>query len=402
MTDREDSMYRGRDDERIARMKEQMQHQGIDYLILRLAENVLYTTGYWPIFGASMAVFPLDGEATIFFVEGEQEFVADGWVKDARPYKFLDIEVLASPTRDFATMLKALWKEKGYNWQGTIGYEGSFELVGANNVSAEARVPTESSIRMLHEVFPKAKLADASDAIRKARIIKSKMEVDLLRRACDVVCFGYAAARLIMIPGLSEAEVSGLVEAAIYGKGVGYEGVRRARGYCFTMSGPNGALSWRPFCIASDRKLQREDVVLLELDGFADGYFIDLTRTMSVGEPTPRAQEIWGVINEATDAALAVIKPGVRAAELNRAAKQVVNARGYGQYFEYHVGHGVGLQFHEPPTLHPKSTEILEPGMTFAVEPGIYIDGWGGVRIEENVVVTQDGYECLSLFPRDL
>lgn len=395
-------MFRGRDDERVARMKGQMREAGLDYLILRLAENVLYTTGYWPIFGASMAVFPLDGEATIFFVEGEQEFVADGWVKDARPYKFLDIDALASPTRDFARMLNALWKEKGYDRKGSIGYEGSFELVGANNVSAEARVPAESSIRMLYETFPDARLMDASDAIRKARIIKSRMEVDMLRIACDIVCLGYAAARQLMIPGLTEAEVSGAVESAIYGKGVGYDGVRRARGYCFAMSGPNGALSWRPFCIASDRKLQRQDVVLLELDGFADGYFIDLTRTMSVGEPTARAQEIWGVIDEATDAALNVIKPGVPASELNRAAKDVVNARGYGQYFEYHVGHGVGLQFHEPPTLHPKSTEILSPGMTFAVEPGIYIDGWGGVRIEENVVVTSDGFECLSLYPRDL
>jgi Xaa-Pro aminopeptidase len=395
-------MYRGRDDERIARMKDQMRAAGLDYLVLRLPENVLYATGYWPIFGASMAVVPLEGEATIFFVEGEQEFVADSWVKDARAYKFFDLELLASPTRDFARMLKDLWNEKGYDWKATIGYEASFELIGANNVSAEARVPAESSNQMLRELFADAKLVDGSDAVRKARIVKSKMEIDLIRTACDITGLGYAAGRDLMIPGVTEAEVSGAVEGRIYGKGVGYNGVRRARGYCFAMSGPNSAISWRPFCIASDRQLQRGDVVLLELDAFADGYFIDLTRTMSVGEPTPRAQEIWGIINESVDAALKIVKPGVPARELNRVAQQVIIDRGYGAHFVHHVGHGVGLQFHEPPTLHPQSKELLEKGMTFAVEPAIYIQGWGGIRIEENVVVTENGYEMLSLYPRGL
>ena len=395
-------MYRGRDDFRIERMKAEMRKEGIDYLIVRLAENVLYTTGYWPIFGASMAVFPLDDEATIFFVEGEQEFVADSWVKDTRAYKFFDLDALANPTRDFAVMLKKLWQEKGYNLKGTIGYEGSFELVGANNVSAEARVPSEASNQMLREAFSDATFIDASNAIRRARIIKSPLEIEILRIAADLCGLGYAAGRELMIPGVTEAEVSGAVEGRIYGRGVGYEGVRRARGYCFAMSGPNSAISWRPFCIASDRKLQRGDVVLLELDGFADGYYVDLTRTMSVGEPTPRAHEIWEIINEATDAAINIVKPGVPASELNRVAQQVVIDAGYGDHFVHHVGHGVGLQFHEPPTLHPASDEVLEVGMTFAIEPAIYIQGWGGVRIEENVAVTEDGCETLSLYPREL
>lgn len=395
-------MFRGRDEFRIKRMRDQMRAQGIDYLILRIAENVLYTTGYWPIFGASMAVVPREDEATIFFVEGEQEFVADSWVKDTRAYKFFNLEQLANPTRDFSKMLKDLWKEKGYNAKGTIGYEASFELVAANNVSAEARVPTQSSFDMLFTAFPEAKFVDASDAIRKARIVKSPLEVELIQTACDIGAFGYAAGRELMIPGVSEAEVSGAVEGRMYGKGVGYNGVRRARGYCFAMSGPNSAISWRPFCIASARKLERGDVVLLELDGFADGYFFDLTRTMSVGDPTPRAQEIWGIVNEAVDAALKIIKPGTPAGDLNRVAQQVIIDRGHGSHFVHHVGHGVGLQFHEPPTLHPQSKELLEEGMTFAVEPAIYIQGWGGVRIEENVVVTKDGYRSLCAYTRSL
>jgi Xaa-Pro aminopeptidase len=108
------------------------------------------------------------------------------------------------------------------------------------------------------------------------------------------------------------------------------------------------------------------------------------------------------VINEAVDASLSIIKPGVPVRELNRVAQQVIIDRGYGDNFVHHIGHGVGLQFHEPPTLHPQSTEIVEEGMVFAIEPAIYIQGWAGIRIEENVAATKDGYENLCLYPRSL
>jgi Xaa-Pro aminopeptidase len=383
-------------------MKEQMRAEGLDYLIVRIAENVLYTTGYWPVLGASLAVVPLDDEPTILYVEGEQEFVADSWVKDTRAYKLGDLEHLANPTHDLSEMLQNLWKEKGYNSGGTIGYEASFELVAANNISAESRVAAPCSLDLLLAALPDARFVDASNAIRKARIVKSALEVELIRTACEIGALGCAAARELMVPGVSEAEVSGAVEGRMYGKGVGYKNVRRARGYCFAMSGPNSAVACRPFCIASTRKLERGDVVLLELDGFADGYFFDVTRTMSVGPPDPRAQEMWGLVNEALDAALRTVRPGTPAGELTRVAQQVIVQRGHGAHFMHPVGHGVGLQLHEPPSLHPQSRELLQEGMTLAVEPAIYIQDWGGLRIEETVVVTHDGYESLSTYTRSL
>lgn len=395
-------MFRGRDEVRINRMKDQMRAERIDYLIVRLAENVLYTTGYWPVLGASMAVVPVDDEPTILYVEGEEEFVADSWVKDRRAYRLGDLEQLVNPTRDLAQMLQDLWREKGYNSRGTIGFEASFELVAANNVSVEARVPAQPSLDMLRAALPQARFVDASNALREARMVKSPREIELIRTACEIGALGCAAAREWVVPGVSEAEVSGAVEGRMYGKGVGYNGVSRARGYCFAMSGPNSAVAWRPFCIASARKLQHGDVVLLELDGFADGYFFDVTRTMAVGEPTQLAQEIWGIVNEALDAALRAIKPGTPAGELTRVARQVVVDRGHGAHFVHPVGHGVGLQLHEPPSLHPLSTVLLEEGMTLAVEPAIYIQGWGGVRLEETIVVTKDSYESLSTYTRSL
>lgn len=395
-------MNRGRDEVRIHRLNAHMQQAGLDFLILRLPENVLYATGYWPIFGASMAVVPRDGEATVFYIDGEQAFVADGWAADARPYKYFDLEQLASPNRSLGEKLAALWKERGYDPGATLGYEGSFELVAANNIGAEVRVPSESGIDMLRRVLPKARFKDAFRTLMAARLIKSPAEVEMMRLANELACHGYAAAREVMIPGLKDAEVSAAVEARIYGRGVGYKGLRRARGFCYALSGPNAAMGEYPYFVSSPRTLARGDVVLVELDTFADGYFSDLSRTMCVGEPDSRSQHVWAVVNEALETMLAAIKPGVPVRELNRLAWEVVRKHGYPEGFVHHAGHGIGLQFHEPPILHPASDELLSEWMVISLEPHCYIPGWGGVRIEENVLVTHDGCELLSIYPRGL
>jgi Xaa-Pro aminopeptidase len=224
----------------------------------------------------------------------------------------------------------------------------------------------------------------------------------MMRLANEVACLGYAAAREVMIPGLKDSEVSAAVEALIYGRGVGYRGLRRARGFCHALSGPNSAMGENPYFISSPRELRLGDVVLVELDTFADGYFSDLSRTLCVGQPDSRAQEIWGIVNEALETMLTAIEPGVQACELNRLARDVVTHHGYPNGFVHHAGHGIGLQFHEPPTLHPCSDEVLAEGMVLSLEPHCYITGWGGVRVEENVVVTRDGYHLLSVYPRGL
>ncbi len=395
-------MNRGKDEFRVARLKEQMEIAGLDFLVLRLAENVLYTTGYWPIFGASAAIFPREGEPSILFVEGEQEFVADTWIDDIEPYKFFTLEALANPQRDINAWIKAKWQKKGYNPKATIGYEGDFELVGSNNVAAEARVMAPSSIEAYKETLPDANWVDASAAIRAARLIKSPLEIELLRLACELCGIGYAAAREIAEPGVKESALSAIVEDRIHDVGVGYKGLRRARGFCFAMSGPNSFWSRRPFCIDSDRNAKKGEQVLLELDTAADGYHNDLTRMLAIGTPTQKVQDAWGIICEATDAALEIARPGTLCRELNQVAMDVIAKRGWGEYFYHHVGHGVGLQFHEPPTLHPESDEILQPGMTVAVEPAVYIEGWGGMRIEENIAITEDGYDLLSTYSREL
>ena len=387
------------DKERVERAKRMMNEDGIDILLCRLPENVLYLTGYWPVIGASLVAFPVDGEPTLILPYSELDYSADGWVKDQRTYSFGSMQATIDPTTETAKLLKEWWREKGYN-KAVVGYEGNFELVGGNNVAAEARVVAPKTLNTLMAALPEAKWIDATDTLAKARIVKSKMEIEQLRTTNEVACMGYEAAREMIRPDVQESEIAGAVEGRIYGKGVGYKNVKRARGYCFVMSGINSVNSWRPFCMSSSKRLAEREPVLVELDAMTNGYFNDLTRTFFVGKPDAKAKEIFDIVQDSVNTVIDAIKPGVRAADLDGIARKVIEQAGYGECFKHRLGHGVGLQFHEPPNLHPLSQDVLEKGMVFAVEPAIYVDGFGGVRLEENLVVTEDGCENITPFPQ--
>lgn len=387
------------DKERVERARHMMIDDGIDILLCRLPENVLYLTGYWPVIGASLAIFPANGEPTLILPYSELDYAADGWVQDQRTFRFINMQATANPTGETIKLLQELWGEKGYG-KAVVGYEGNFELVGGNNVAAEARVLAPATVNALMSALPQAKWVDATDTLKRARIVKSQMEIEQLRITNEVACMGYEVARDMIQAGVQESEIAGAVEGRIYGKGVGYKNVKRARGYCFVMSGVNSVNSWRPFCVSTSKRLARGEPVLVELDAMSNGYFNDLTRTFFVGEPDARARGIFDVVQESVNTAVDAIKPGVRAADLDAIARRVIDQAGYGEYFNHQLGHGIGLQFHEPPTLHPASQDVLEKGMVFAIEPAIYIPGFGGVRLEENVVVTGDGAEIITPFPQ--
>lgn len=387
------------DNERVSRLKRIMTEAGIDVLLCRLPENVLYATGYWPVIGASLAVVPVNGDAVLIMPYSELDYAAAGWVADKRTFRFINMQAIANPTAQTQALLRDLAIEKGFS-KAVIGYEGSFELVGGNNVAAEARVVTESTLHALKETLPLAHWVDATNGIKKSRIVKSKQEIDQIRITNEVASMGYQVAREMITAGVREAEIAGAVEGRIYGSGVGYKNVTRARGYCFVMSGENSVNAWRPFCVSTDKRLAWGEPVLVELDAMTNGYFNDLTRTFFVGTPDARAKKVFETVAEAVNTVIAAVKPGVRCADLDALARKVIDRAGFGEYFNHQLGHGVGLQFHEPPTLHPASDDVLEEGMVFAIEPAIYIPGFGGVRLEENLAVTKNGCDNLCPFPQ--
>jgi Xaa-Pro aminopeptidase len=172
-------------------------------------------------------------------------------------------------------------------------------------------------------------------------------------------------------------------------------------------SGPNGAL---PHATAGDRLIARGDLVVVDFGGVMDGYCVDMTRTVAVGPPAAEARRVYAAVLEAQRTAVAAVKAGVAPSEIDRAAREVLEQAGLGEAFGHGTGHGLGIDVHEGPRIskaRPSGTSagasrLLEPGMVFTVEPGAYLPSWGGVRIEDDVLVTAEGCEELTDAPREL
>ncbi|HEY6891917.1 MAG TPA: M24 family metallopeptidase, partial [Solirubrobacter sp.] len=164
-------------------------------------------------------------------------------------------------------------------------------------------------------------------------------------------------------------------------------------------SGPNGA---NPHHEAGDRTIEQGDMVVLDFGGLKDGYGSDTTRTVHVGEPTDEEREVYDVVRRANQAGFEAVLPGIACQEIDRAARKVISDAGYGEYFIHRVGHGIGLTTHEPPYMVEGEEHLIEPGMCFSIEPGIYLPQRFGVRIEDIVVATEDGGRRLNNTHRDL
>ena len=234
--------------------------------------------------------------------------------------------------------------------------------------------------------------------VEGARIVKDAEEIATLRTAAahlsDVAKEAFDAVR----PGVTERTVAAAIELAIRAKGF-----ERVAFDTIVASGPHAAL---PHHRAGDRVLVAGDLVVLDFGGVYDGYCSDLSRTVSVGPPTSEARRVHAAVHDAQQAAIASVEPGVEASTIDKAARSVLESRGLGEAFGHGTGHGLGLDVHEEPRIsrhRPDAPAVrIEAGMVFTIEPGAYVPGWGGVRIEDDVLVTESGCEVLTSVPRDL
>jgi Xaa-Pro dipeptidase len=287
---------------------------------------------------------------------------------------------------------------------GRIGYEGSFEAVAPGHMAGETMVPAGVSYQTIVGAAPDAKLVDATTALHAARARKTHMEIAHLRLANEVAALGLDAFCATYEPGRTEAEVAAQIEAAIMSRGIGYKGARHARSWAQLMTGPDSARAYTPHPATSARVIERGDLGLLELATVVDGYWSDLTRTLVAGVvPSARQEELYAAVLAAHDATMRAARPGMTGAEVDALARGEIERRGLGAYFLHHTGHGLGFRYHEPhPFLHPMNEEHVEEGMVSSIEPGLYLAGFGGLRLEENVVFTASGVELLSVFPTAL
>jgi Xaa-Pro aminopeptidase len=270
----------------------------------------------------------------------------------------------------------------------TVGFEASHLTVARHEwlVRSAAARRAEISFRATERVA------------EQLRVIKDASEIAMLREAArrisGVAAAGFGAIR----PGVTERSVAAAIETAM--RDAGYE---RLAFDTIVGSGPHSAL---PHYRAGDRILINSDLVVLDFGGVLDGYCCDLTRTVSVGAPSAESRRVHAAVYEAQRSAIAAVKPGVAATDVDLAARNVLEQHALADAFGHGTGHGLGLDVHEEPRITRPRADVepvrLEPGMVFTIEPGAYLPGWGGVRIEDDVLVTETGCEVLTTVPYDL
>lgn len=261
------------------------------------------------------------------------------------------------------------------------------ENVGYNTLSL-------TLFRRLREVLKECEFKEASDLIWKLRRVKEERELKLMERAAELADLGMETAREALKPGVREYEVSAEISHRMMKEG--------SEGLAFQPIVASGYRSAYPHAGVTDRRIKRGEFVVIDIGAVYKGYRSDITRTFIVGEPTREQERLFSVVLEAHLEAMEALRPAAKAKEIDEIARRVICEANLGEYFIHSLGHGVGLEVHEPPTLSEDSEDILEEGNVVTDEPGIYIPNFGGVRIEDTILVTSSGVERLSLFEKEL
>lgn len=262
-------------------------------------------------------------------------------------------------------------------------------------IGFEAEHMTVAGRSVLGKLLPsRARLRPTSGLVAALRMRKEPEEVERIRQAILLGSRLFEVALKTVRPGVRESEVAAELEYAARRAG--------AQGMSFETIVAAGRHGARPHHRASPQPIPNTGFVILDFGVILAGYCSDMTRTLYVGRPSREARRMYGAVQQAQQAATAAVRPGVTAGEVDAAARQVLRRAGYGRYFTHSTGHGVGLEIHEPPRLGAGQREVLQPGMVVTIEPGIYIPGRGGVRIEDVVLVTEGGCEVLTPTTREL
>jgi Xaa-Pro aminopeptidase len=255
-------------------------------------------------------------------------------------------------------------------------------------------LPIESWRTLAKAVGGEEKLEPAGSLIAKLRSVKDEVEIGLIREACKLASEGMRVASEVVRPGVREKEVAAEVEYAMRKKG--------SDGTSFDTIIASGPTSAFPHGSCSSKTIGQGELVVVDLGATYGYYRSDMTRTFVAGKPDERQMKIYETVKQAHQKAFETIKPGVSAMEVDAAARRVIEAAGFGDFFVHNLGHGVGLEIHEAPRVAAGQSEVLLPGMVITIEPGVYFPGKWGVRIEDMLVVRDHGHEVLTPTSRHL
>ncbi len=383
------------DQEKWRRVRKKMEAENLDALVVRAPDNVLYLTNYWTMKGYDIAIFPRDGDPTLLVIEPQfEEAKRTAWNKDVRPFKFYDAKDPRPPTSRSLDLCLEVLREKKLT--GRVGVELSQLSQICDRMVGEPTLYTKGYF----DAFPSVvgEVADATPFLTGLRMIKTEQEIERMRLANELAAIGMEFARDEIKPGMKESEVAAMIEGHIHTVGIGYKGkVEMARAFTLVWSGKGIAT----FTATSYRPVQANEPTLVEIWVCADGYWTDLTKNLCPGKLTPEynqlLDQLLSVFNEASEYA----RPGAKLGELDAMIRRGIGAAGYAGQPSHPVGHGVGARAHEPPYAHQAASGTMEEGMVLAIEPGIYWQGGGGLRLEDNFLITQNGNEKLCSYPDD-
>lgn len=360
---------------RQAKLKSILQSAGLDGLILNPGPSLIYLTGlHFHLSERPVLVFFMpDTVPMIVLPELEQEKL-----------KHLPFEIQAYP-----------YGEDPSQWGIAFRNAVQTAKIGSKRIGVEPRQLRLLEFRLLSDAAPIADFISAEDSISRLRMYKDQIELSAMRKAVDIAQQAlYATLSQIKI-GLTERELAAELTLQLFRAGCDPQ-VPFAP---IVSSGPNAA---NPHATPSDRKLSPGDLLVIDWGASYEGYFSDITRTFAIGNLEPEFAHICKVVLEANSAGRKSAKPGIPVEVIDKAARDVIKAAGYGNYFTHRTGHGLGMEGHEDPYIRTGNLMLLEPGMTFTIEPGIYLPGRNGVRIEDDVVITPTGAECLTSLPREV
>jgi Xaa-Pro aminopeptidase len=375
-----------KDDAKLERVRALMADEELDALVVRAPDNVLYLTNFWGMKGYDACVFPREGDPVLITIEASEEDAARmAWTGDVRLIRGYDPEDPRPPLA--RTLDAAVAAARDYERVGlelSLGTQASDRMVGEPTTFTSA----------WFDAFPEA--ADATPLLVRARARKTAQELERLRLAHEIAAAAMEHVRGLLRPGMKEAEAAALWQGFVHAEGTGWRGkVELALPFSLVWAGRG----IKTFTATGDLPVVEGEPVLFEIWVCADGYWADHTKNLVVGELRQDYAELEAALMEVYETALRRIRPGASMADLDRSVREGIAAMGYPGQPTHPVCHGVGARAHEPPYPHQAGGGEFEEGMVLAVEPGAYWPGGGGLRVEDNFLVTADGVERLSSFP---
>ena len=390
------------DRKRIQRLRRALREEKLDALVLRLPENIVMALGVWPMNGFSYAVVTAEaGPLALIAPSCEDEEMDGCWADHVRYFTWPRLR-MPDPLEAIADHLRDIARTHGLT-RARLGYEGSFDAVAPPHNTGEVMVNAENSVSWLKSVLPRAHWVDATDLLYAQRATKTEDEVARLRVAHQVAGYGLRSFRRAVDVGVRETDLAATVYGAVLTRGQSLRGVRHVNVFPQVSSGPNAHRAWRPVVTTGNRRLRHGDITVLELAVCVDGFWADVTRVRCAGKPSPELRRAFAAVRVAQAAALAAVKAGTRASIPDEVSYSVLREAGFEDQITHLTGHGLGFRYHEPePFLIQGNPMKLRVGHVCSVEPGLYSKAWGGVRLEDNVVVTRDGCEVLTTAPKGL